>query len=146
MSLSRLLCPPGHGALEEPCAVSCMIAEPTALSALHVACARANFGCKTRFWCGFYETALPGKPGACSKSIDVGFEDDLYFMLNKSFGVAHTWLRRWRYRMYLHRASFQGEAVLLRLAAPGWKRSEEGQATVSPGLGPGDPVAACARM
>ena len=29
--------------------------------------------------------------------------------------MAHTWLRRWRYRMYLHRASFQGEAVLLRL-------------------------------
>ena len=102
-------------------AVRCqLIAEPTTLSALHVArwckaCARANFGCKTRFWCGFYETALPGKPGAYSKSIDVGFENDLYFMLNKSFGVAHTWLRRWRYRMYLHRASFQGEAVLLRL-------------------------------
>ena len=72
-------------------AVRCqLIAEPTMLSALHVArwckaCARTNFGCKTRFWCGFYETALPGKPGACSKSIDVGFEDGLYFMLNKSF-------------------------------------------------------------
>ena len=38
-----------------------------------------------------------------------------FFFLNKSWGVAHTWLRRWRYRMLLHRASFLGEGVLLRL-------------------------------
>ena len=38
-----------------------------------------------------------------------------FFFLNKSWGVAHTWLRRWRYRMLLHRASFLGKGVLLRL-------------------------------
>ena len=35
--------------------------------------------------------------------------------LTQSLGVASHWLRRWMYRIFLYRASFQGEAVLLRL-------------------------------
>jgi len=42
----------------------------------------------------------------------------LYFFVSKKLGVAGSWLRRWRYRMYLHRASFLHEGVLLRLLDP----------------------------
>lgn len=36
-------------------------------------------------------------------------------LLSLSLGLARSWLRRWRYRVFLRRASFQGEAVLLQL-------------------------------
>lgn len=39
-------------------------------------------------------------------------------LTTSSWGVAHTWLRRWCYRMFLHRASFLAEGVLLRLLDP----------------------------
>ena len=42
----------------------------------------------------------------------------VYFFVSKKLGVAGSWLRRWRYRMYLHRASFLHEGVLLRLLDP----------------------------
>ena len=38
-----------------------------------------------------------------------------YFLVTKSFGVTLSWLRRWRYRLLLHRASYVGEANLIRM-------------------------------
>ena len=40
------------------------------------------------------------------------------FMLNKSFGIHETWVHRWAYRLFAHRASFQGEAQIAHAAEP----------------------------
>ena len=95
-------------------AVACqIIAEPASLHGWHV-CRLCSFcGSHKKFWCGFVEV-LTGRKWV--KHIDAPHET--FFFLSKKFGVAGSWLRRWRYRMYLHRASFLGEAVLLRLLDP----------------------------
>ena len=78
--------------------------------------------------------------------------DPDHFFLNSRLGLATSWLRRWRYRMFAHRASFQGEGALLRLTntnvryhirhqlRDGWvreilcRRAVEAGAAVSDGL------------
>lgn len=39
-------------------------------------------------------------------------------MLNKSFGIHVEWARRWMLRLYAHRASYDGEATILRALEP----------------------------
>ena len=65
--------------------------------------------------CGFVTFFPPqiGKRGRKDKLVDCS--NHAYFFLSASSGVARCWLRRWRYRLYLHSASFQAEAALLRL-------------------------------
>lgn len=102
--------------------VSCqIIAEPKTFQAFHISrwCESNCQGKGTKYWGGFLEKPLEvcsRKRRVLVKAVDEPHAD--YFFLNKSWGVAHTWLRRWRYRMFLHRASFLGEGVLLRLLDP----------------------------
>ena len=72
-----------------------------------------------RFWCGFSETPVPGTARTFKKCIDADFLHTGLWLLNKGFGVSCDWLRRWRYRMYLQRASFQSEADVFRLMDAG---------------------------
>ena len=37
---------------------------------------------------------MQGEPKTLTKVVDMPSAD--YFLLNKSWGVAHSWLRRWR--------------------------------------------------
>ena len=93
-----------------------IVAEPKTLQALHVVrwCGRGCEGKGVKYWCGFLERpVMIRQHRVLVKAIDEPHGE--FFFLNKSWGVAHTWLRRWRYRMLLHRASFLGEGVLLRL-------------------------------
>ena len=57
----------------------------------------------------------PGVGQRGRKHKHVNSPDPAFFFFSASNGVARSWLRRWRYRLYLHRASFQAEATLLRL-------------------------------
>ena len=66
-----------------------------------------------KYWCGFKEVLINAK---WVKQVDEPHPS--YFFVSKKLGVVASWLRRWRYRMYLHRASFLHEAVLLRLLDP----------------------------
>ena len=89
-----------------------IIAEPQTLRFLHTSsrCTKCSSGGNVRYWHGFLEKTSAGK---AIKVVDMPSAE--YFFLSKKFGVALSWVRRWRYRMYLHRASFQGEGILLRL-------------------------------
>ena len=49
------------------------------------------------------------------KRKDVDVPHTIYFRISKKFGIAASWARCWRYRVFLHKASFQGEGILLRL-------------------------------
>ena len=72
------------------------------------ACRRATY------WCGyvtFFQRGV-GRRGRKHKHVDC---PDPPFFFTASNGVARSWLRRWCYRLYLQRASFQAEATLLRL-------------------------------
>lgn len=68
-----------------------------------------------RFWCGFSEVPVADDPRAYTKVVEAEFRHSEFRLLNKSFGVSREWLRRWRYRLLVHRASFQGEAAILHL-------------------------------
>ena len=100
---------------------------------------------RTRFWCGFMEEPVPGNAKAYKKRLDHEFLHRDFWMLSKSFGVSLMWLRKWRYRLLVHRSSFMGEATIFRmLHGPGvlerarmnlsstwvrhllWKRCQEG--------------------
>ena len=126
VSSCRTHCPHCRSELQEPIykdgkrqrgVVMCQIvAEPKTLQALHVVrwCGRGCEGKGIKYWCGFLERpVMIRQHRVLVKAIDEPHGE--FFFLNKSWGVAHTWLRRWRYRMLLHRASFLGEGVLLRL-------------------------------
>ena len=128
---NRTHCPHCGSALREPIfkegvkrrgIVSCqIIAEPKTVQAFHISrwCESNCQGKGTKYWCGFSEKPLEvrsRKRRVPRKAVDEPHAE--YFFLNKSWGVAHTWLRRWQYRMFLHRASFLGEGVLLRLLDP----------------------------
>ena len=72
-------------------------------------------GCRrATYWCGYMTLFRPdlGKRGHKEKQIDL--PNPSYFY-GPATGIARSWLRRWRYRLFLHRASFQAEAILLRL-------------------------------
>ena len=129
LSSNRTHCPHCGAALCEPIfkegkmqrgIVSCQIvAEPKTLQAYHVSrwCQGSCEGKGVRYWCGFLEKPFETRGRRILvKILDQPHAD--YFLLNKCWGVAHTWLRRWRYRMFLHRASFLGEGILLRLLDP----------------------------
>ena len=74
-----------------------------------------------RFWCGYIQDRPSNAPEKKARvktcrRLDVAFQHPDIWMCNSFFGIRTTWLRRWRYRMYLQRSSFQSEALLLRLA------------------------------
>ena len=100
---------------------------------------------RTRFWCGFMEEPVPGNARAYKKRLDHEFPHRDFWMLSKSLGVSLLWLRKWRYRLLVHRSSFMEEATIFRmLHGPGvlerarmnlsstwvrhllWKRFQEG--------------------
>ena len=74
-----------------------------------------------RFWCGYMQTkeADTKRTKARVKTkqqVDIAFQHPDVWMCHRFFGITTTWLKRWRYRMYLQRASFQSEALLPTLA------------------------------
>jgi len=74
-----------------------------------------------RLWCGYMQTkeADTKRTKARVKTkqrVDIAFQHPDVWMCHRFFGITTTWLRRWRYRMYLQRASFQSEALLPTLA------------------------------
>jgi hypothetical protein len=69
----------------------------------------------TRYWCGFIEVPVQDDQRAYRKLVDVEYPHADFWLLNKSFGASRDWLRRWRYRLLVHRASMQGEAVIFHL-------------------------------
>ena len=115
----------------EPQAKCWIFAEPAAFSLTHVPrwCKRCVTLCRwtdkagevhetsrvTRFWCGFVEHPVEDDPRAYRKSLDPEYCHLDFWLLNKTFGVSFNWLRRWRYRLLVHRASFQGEAAIFHL-------------------------------
>jgi hypothetical protein len=73
-----------------------------------------------RFCCGYMQTkeADTKRTKARVKTkqqLDIAFQHPDVWMCHRFFGIT-TWLRRWRYRMYLQRASLQSEALLPTLA------------------------------
>ncbi|CAK8985257.1 unnamed protein product [Durusdinium trenchii] len=104
------------------------------------------------YWCGFAAFRVPRDKQRCTWRKEVDLPDPDHFFLNSRLGLATSWLRRWRYRMFAHRASFQGEGALLRLTntnvryhirhqlRDGWvreilcRRAVEAGAAVSDGL------------
>jgi hypothetical protein len=69
----------------------------------------------TRYWCGFLEQPVIGDLRAFEKVVDVGFPHEDFWLTCKSFGVTISWLRRWRYRLLIHRSSVMGEAALFHM-------------------------------
>ena len=90
-----------------------LIAEPETLRRWHVSKMCSRCPPLQKYWCGFKEVLINAK---WVKQVDE--PHPIYFFVSKKLGVMASWLRRWRYRMYLHRASFLHEAVLLRLLDP----------------------------
>ena len=74
------------------------------------ACRRATYWCS---YVTFFQRGV-GRRGRKHKHVDCP-DPTFFFFFTASKGVAQGWLRRWRYRLYLQRASFQAEATLLRL-------------------------------
>ena len=62
---------------------------------------------------------MPGSKRKYTKHVDAAFPHNEYWLINKSWGASHAWLRQWRYRLFLHRASFQGEAEVASLTHEG---------------------------
>ena len=101
--------PSGRGAIRAQ-----VIAEPDRFFAWHLS-RRCPRGCRrATYWCGYMTLFRPnlGKRGHKEKQIDL--PNPSYFY-GPATGIARSWLRRWRCRLFLHRASFQAEAILLRL-------------------------------
>ena len=71
------------------------------------------------YWCGFVAHPALGTTRDFYKVLDAPCLHEDFWLLNKSFGVSIAWLRRWRYRLFLQRASFQSEAMLFRLMQGG---------------------------
>ena len=139
LTSSRTLCPQCGDALYEshpgrprdPRASCWIFGEPSAFELVHVPrwCKRCVVTVRVgtalgdshsvnrvvRYWCGFLEEPVPGTLREYKRRLDAGYMHNDYFLLVKSFGVTLSWLRRWRYRQFLHRSSFQGEAMVFRL-------------------------------
>jgi len=92
-----------------------IIAEPDIIAAWHLSSSCPASCQQARYWCGFVEFRMLRQNKRCTLRKEIDLPDPDYFFLNSRTGLARSWLRRWRYRMYLHRASFQGEGILLRL-------------------------------
>ena len=75
---------------------------PTGLPPCHLLVRVRDF-LPTRSW----------QEGPQGKKIDL--PNPTYFFHGPATGIARSWLRLWRYRLFLHRATFQAEAILLRL-------------------------------
>ena len=59
---------------------------------------------------------MEGERRSYHKKIDADFLHGDFWFTTKSVGVSFSWLRRWRYRLMIHRAYSMGEATLFRLA------------------------------
>ncbi|CAK0853929.1 unnamed protein product [Prorocentrum cordatum] len=125
LSTARTSCPDCRGPLQpvqQRSPVRCVIvAEPQCVARHHFAkqcvpCSAA--GAVRKYWCGYVETSAPERQGAFVKSMDISAPANPFFMLNKSFGIDSAWAKRWGYRLYAHRASFSGEAQILRALEP----------------------------
>ncbi|CAK0880615.1 unnamed protein product [Prorocentrum cordatum] len=125
LSTARTSCPDCRGPLQpvqQRSPVRCVIvAEPQCVVRHHFAkqcvpCSAA--GAVRKYWCGYVETSAPEHQGAFVKSMDISAPANPFFMLNKSFGIDSAWAKRWGYRLYAHRASFSGEAQILRALEP----------------------------
>ena len=68
-----------------------------------------------RYWCGFVEEPVLDDPRSYTKKLDDQFLHPELWLTTKGFGVSFAWLRRWRYRLLIHRASFMGEAALFQM-------------------------------
>ena len=150
LTSARTLCPDCGSRLQQsdlsrprdPRAACTILAEPAVVHVTHVPrwCARchatrawadargalAEARATKRFWCGFVEEPVPHDARAYRKRLDSNFLHNDFWLTTKAFGVSTTWLRRWRYRMMIHRASFQGEGTIFRMmhgpAAPALAR------------------------
>jgi len=71
-----------------------------------------------KFWCGYTETIVPADSAETTKTVDTGSAATPIFMSDKSFGIHEAWALRWAYRLYAHRASFQGEAQIVHAVEP----------------------------
>ena len=114
----------------DPRASCWIMAEPTVFQLNHVPrwCKRCLVPCAARteagdtktvrrpvrYWCGFVEEPVETDLRAYTKRLDAAFVHPDFWLTTKSFGVSCTWLRRWRYRNFVHRASFLGEATVFR--------------------------------
>ena len=115
----------------DPRVVAWIYAEPEAFQLVHVPrlCRACPVECQwtdgkgvrhqtsrsLRYWCGFLEQPIADEPRTWAKIVDSDYCHADFWMLNKSVGVSVAWLRRWRYRIFVHRASFQGEARIFDL-------------------------------
>ena len=139
LSSSRTHCPCCKNVLyqasphrkRDPHAKCWIYAEPVAFQVVHVPrwCKQCSVTCQwtnkvgqpceahrfVRYWCGFIEHPVQDDSRAYAKSIDVAFSHADFWLLNKSFGVTFHWLRRWRYRLLVHRASCMGEATIFHM-------------------------------
>ena len=68
-----------------------------------------------RYGCGFFEERVRGDLRTYTKKIGTEFLHENFWLLNKSFGISLQWLRRWRYRLLVHRASSMGEGTISHL-------------------------------
>ena len=69
---------------------------------------------------GAYHTLLvwvqgADDPRAFRKVVESDFRHAEIWLRHKSFGVTRDWLRRWRYRLLVHRASVPGEAAVFHM-------------------------------
>ena len=139
LTSSRRVCPRCHGELSlsspekktDPHATCWIYAEPEARQVTHrprwcsrcfdVMTVQAASGQtkevrrRTRYWCGFPEDPVQGDARAYKKRLDADFLHRDFWMLSKRFGVSLMWLRKWRYRLLVHRSSFMGEATIFRM-------------------------------
>lgn len=81
-----------------------IIAEPDCFYVWRLSRQCRRFCQRATFWCGYKTIFKPGDGRRGRKLKLVDAPDAL-----------RAWLRRWRYRLFLRRASFQAEAILLRL-------------------------------
>ncbi|CAK0881129.1 unnamed protein product, partial [Prorocentrum cordatum] len=81
-------------------------------------CCSCDKGHMYKYWRGYVESPSGNGQGGFTKRVDTGCPASEIFMLNKSFGVHDQWAQRWACRLYAHRASFLGEAQILRALEP----------------------------
>ena len=139
LTSSRSVCPSCSRELSEsapekrrdPRATCWIYGEPAAFQLLHVPrwCPHCVTTCSwqdkegnartvdrvTRYWCGFIEVPAGDDSRAYTKVVEAEFRHADFFLGSKTFGVTRDWMRRWRYRLLVHRSSFQGEAAIFHL-------------------------------
>lgn len=138
LTSSRQVCPdcssplyqPSMASKRDPKATGWILAEPRAFQVTHVPrwCKHCQQGQKsevgpsqacrrrvTLYWCGFMMRPVVGTLRRYTKVLDASYLHEDFWLVNKSFGVSVSWLRQWRYRLFLQRVSFQSEATLFQM-------------------------------